>query len=238
MYNNFKTIIFKFLSLLDLEPVYLFSKNKYFKNTGWLNSFRRQKPVDSHGLPLPWYTYPAIEFIKQLDLSQKLIFEYGSGNSTLFWSSIARKVTSVEGNQEWYQKLNNQIKLLNNAELILKADKESYINEIKNHQKFDIIIIDGYYRQECAKIAMNYLNQGGMIILDNSDWHIEAARILRESDLIQIDMTGLGPINSYCWTTSFFLDRQYSFMPISIHQPEHGVNAIKQYAEISELNHR
>jgi hypothetical protein len=53
----------------------------------------------------------------------------------------------------------------------------------------------------------------------------------RDADLIQVDMTGLGPINSYVWTTSFFFHRNFRFKPKSINQPEHGINAIKQYAK-------
>ena len=231
MQKQLKKIFLSLISFLDLEPVYLFSRNKYFKNTGWINSFRLKKPVDLQGLPLPWYTYPAIEFIKQLDLSEKVIFEYGSGNSTLFLSRLSKKVISIEGNKQWYEMIYSQLSALNNTEIIFKDNKDLYISEIKNHHLFDIIIIDGNYRLDCAKIAVNHLNKGGMIILDNSDWYIQAAKLLRESDLIQIDMTGLGPINSYCWTTSFFIDRQYSFNPRGINQPDHGINALKLYAE-------
>src|SRR5688572_10403591 len=48
------------------------------------------------GQPIPWYTYPAIEFIRQLDFSQSTVFEYGSGNSTMFWAASAARVISVE----------------------------------------------------------------------------------------------------------------------------------------------
>ena len=91
-----------------------------------------------------------------------------------------------------------------NVELKAIEDKDSYIKELEKYDEFDIIIIDGSYRSECAKVAVKKLKPGGMIVLDNADWHVEAAKLLRESDLIQVDMTGLGPINPYVWTTSFF----------------------------------
>ncbi|HUQ21233.1 MAG TPA: hypothetical protein VM099_16555, partial [Gemmatimonadaceae bacterium] len=34
---------------------------------GWLKSLIGGKPVDKDGMPVPWFTYPAIDFIKQLD---------------------------------------------------------------------------------------------------------------------------------------------------------------------------
>ena len=55
--------------------------------------------VDKDNNPIPWYTYPAIEYLKQLDFSEKSIFEYGSGNSTIFWSKVAKSVISVENDE-------------------------------------------------------------------------------------------------------------------------------------------
>jgi len=61
---------------------------------GHLNSVSKKRSIDARGEPLPWYTYPAIEYIRQLDFSDKSIFEYGSGNSTVFWSRIAARVVA------------------------------------------------------------------------------------------------------------------------------------------------
>ncbi len=38
-------------------------------------------PVNNNAKPLPWFTYPAIEYLNQLDLSSCAIFEWGCGNS-------------------------------------------------------------------------------------------------------------------------------------------------------------
>ena len=50
-----------------------------------LKSVVAQRPVDADGRPLPWYTYPAIEYLEQLDFRDRTVFEFGSGASTLFW---------------------------------------------------------------------------------------------------------------------------------------------------------
>jgi hypothetical protein len=65
-----------------------------------LQSAVRNAPVDAHGEPVPWYTYPAIDYLRQLDFSDKTVFEYGSGYSTLFWASAARRVVSVEEDEK------------------------------------------------------------------------------------------------------------------------------------------
>ena len=137
------------------------------KKIGWIDSFRLKKPIDANKQPFPWYTYPAIEYIKQLDFSDKEVFEYGSGNSTIFWSKLAKKVVSIENRKEWYEIISSKVG--KNAEVKLIMDDASYIQEILNYESFDVILIDGFHRIDCAKAAINKLKYGGIIILDNSD---------------------------------------------------------------------
>src|SRR2546427_1382711 len=66
---------------------------------GHLKSAATLRSVDANGQPLPWITYPAIEFLKQLDLTDKTVFEYGCGGSTVYWSGVAKRVDSVEDNE-------------------------------------------------------------------------------------------------------------------------------------------
>jgi hypothetical protein len=181
--------------------------------------------VDKHGNPVPWYTYPAIEYLKQLDFSDKEIYEYGVGNSSLFWARRAKAVTSIENDKTWYSFIKN--KQGANQELIFINDEEDYVNSIlRKKQKYDLIIIDGLSRQACAQMAIQCLKQGGFIILNNSDWYPDTAKFLRELDLIQIDFTGLGPIHYYTWTTSLFLQRDTRITPRSELQPEPGIASL------------
>lgn len=41
-------------------------------NYGQYRSMRLQKSVDREGNPIPWYTYPAIDYLTQFDFSKKL----------------------------------------------------------------------------------------------------------------------------------------------------------------------
>ncbi|MEH1823016.1 MAG: hypothetical protein V7L31_28725 [Nostoc sp.] len=182
--------------------------------------------LDKYGKPIPWYTYPAIEYIKQLDFSDKVIFEYGSGYSSIFWAERCKTMVSIEDNEEWYNKIKNR--LPKNVDYLLINEKKSYINSILDYNhKFDVIIIDGSDRYECAVIAREKLSETGIIVLDNSDWQEKASNFLRESNLIQVDMAGFGPINSYTWTTSFFFSRYFNFSPASDRQPVHGIGSLK-----------
>ena len=181
--------------------------------------------VDRYNNPIPWYSYPAIEYIKQLDFSDKTIFEYGSGNSTMFWARRCKKLVSVEDNQQWYNKI--RAKLPYNVEYSLFNEKEKYANSIDNYpEKFDIIIIDGSYRYECSAKALENLKDDGFIILDNSDWQEKTSELLRESNLIEVDMSGFGPINGYTWTTSFYFTRSVKLKPAHDRQPMHGIGSV------------
>jgi len=76
---------------------------------------------------------------------------------------------------------------LGNQEIILLDKKSDYITSIlSQNKKFDIIIIDGKYRYECSKNAVKCMSEGGLIILDNSDWFPKTARPLRKQNLIEI----------------------------------------------------
>jgi protein-L-isoaspartate O-methyltransferase len=197
---------------------------------GHFRSAKTWSCVDKEGKPIPWYTYPALEYIKQFDLRDKSVFEFGSGNSTLFWADRVREVVSVEDDPKWYEK--TRVRLNGNATLTLALDETSYVQHIgMQGKRFDIIVVDGSYRSRCAAEAVEWLEAGGMIILDNADWYVEAARRLRMADLIEVDMTGFGPINSYTFTTSFFLHRAFNFLPRHVHQPVHGIGSLKQYAQ-------
>ena len=182
--------------------------------------------VDKNGELIPWYTYPAIEYIKQLDFSDKTVFEFGSGNSTIFWAKRCRKAISIEDNMEWYDKMSPR--LTANVEYKLLPGKQEYTDSINTYPEgFDIIIIDGNHRYDCAVEALKKLNSDGIIILDNSDWHAKTAKLLRDADLIEVDMSGFGPINGYTWTTSFFLSRSVKLKPANQTQPVNEIGGIK-----------
>lgn len=172
--------------------------------------------TDKEGNPIPWYTFPAIEYIKQLDLSSKRIFEFGSGNSSLFWADIAKEVTSVEEDEKWYH---SRLKAKrNNMKILLKEKEKEYYNSIlEENGDFDVIVIDGKARDKCCRTALKKIKRNGLIILDNTDWASKfdelarAVKILKDAGLIQVDFCGLGPINDYAWSTSFFFTRNFDF---------------------------
>ncbi|MBW4481638.1 MAG: hypothetical protein KME14_03750 [Tildeniella torsiva UHER 1998/13D] len=197
---------------------------------GYHHTKASQRPVDINRQPLPWFTYPAIEYLAQLDLSNKSIFEWGSGNSSLFFAKRCKQITSVENNKEWFDYCSSQ--LLSNQKIIFREESAfaEVIDELST--TFDLIIVDSLRRYECVHRCIKYLNDGGLVILDNSDWHPNSSAFLRNHcDLLEVDMHGFGPINSYSWTTSLYFHRNFRFSPREERQPTISAAGIQQVSK-------
>jgi hypothetical protein len=179
------------------------------QNYGQWKTIRDFSSVDKNGLPVPWYTYPTTEFLSHLDLTSFKVFEYGSGNSTLWWAARSRHITSVEDNELWFEKVKHLLKE-KNVEYRLEKDPQKYSTMAT--KDFEVYIVDGKYRRECLNHIVN-LDVGKkrgsaiMLILDNSDRYPNTLKFLKEKlGWMQIDFHGFGPINSYTWTTSIFIN--------------------------------
>lgn len=205
----------------------------YIENIqGGNQAYNRKLPFDCNLNPLPWYTYPGIEFLQQFDFSKCSVFEYGSGNSSLFWSKKALTVISVESDPDWYA---FGVKNLSpNRKLLLKTECSEYVDAILLYEtQFDVIVIDGLYRYNCAVKSVSRLKSGGIIILDNSDWFPNTARLLREAGFIQTDFIGAGPVNSYAWCTSVFIRGYLGFRRTN---EFHSVHVLGGIVETSEMD--
>lgn len=172
---------------------------------GYVRSLRAGAPIQGRRDPVPWYTFAAIEYLQGLDLSGRRVFEFGAGNSTLFWQERVAEVVSVETDPEWYEQILPRVRA--STRLVLCKDQDEYLAEIGRHPPFDVIVVDGLWRKASARVALERLAPGGMLVLDNADWFPHTHALLREAGLIEIDFHGLGPIARYAWTTSVFLDR-------------------------------
>lgn len=192
---------------------------------GHLKSVASGECLDANGEPIPWYTYPAIEFLKQLSFQGRTVFEYGSGNSTLFWCAKSGRVTSVEHDEEWHARMRSHVPA--NCELILAKSEDEYVHAIaRRDAKYDVVIVDGQVRLTCAKTALAHLKDDGLIILDNSDWFQQTSKVLRDAGLIEIDMFGFAPINNYSHTTSLYLRRGVHLVPRQTRQPVPGIGSV------------
>lgn len=86
-----------------LSPHILTHAYLYLQPNGWFND----SPCDEDGVT-PWYTFPAIKFLKDIIKPNWNVFEYGSGYSTLFFKNRVQKLISVEHSEEWYTYILNE----------------------------------------------------------------------------------------------------------------------------------
>jgi hypothetical protein len=166
-------------------------------------SKKRGISVDRNGDYIPWITYPAIDFLDNINLSECNVFEYGSGSSSLWWSARAKQVTSVEMDGRWYEKV---LKLAPNNMRIVHVEHGGLYPQAINryNQEFDVVIIDGAERYKCAQAALTKLSERGILILDNTEWYPNAAKSIRECGFMQVDFYGFPPGNSFPSITSIF----------------------------------
>jgi hypothetical protein len=174
---------------------------------GWFESYRRKAAVDRAGIPIPWITYPSLSFLEGRVSKNLVVFEWGSGNSTLWWAGRARRVVSCEHDRTWYEKMKDL--LPTNAELshIALTEGEKYARAILKYvDEFDIVVIDGRERVKCATNVLSALKASGVIVWDNSDRlsYQDGYDFLVRSGFRRIDFFGPGPVNLYSWSTSIF----------------------------------
>jgi tRNA A58 N-methylase Trm61 len=118
----------------------------------------------------PWYNKPLIAFLEVFLHSEMKVFEYGAGNSTLYYSQKVEKVFSIETRKEWLDfVLTNKTK--ENIEIKLCNNLKFFSNEIENffEKKFDVIVVDSRDRAKCLATSISFLKNNGIIILDNSE---------------------------------------------------------------------
>jgi len=163
-----KAIVWRIIRAMDLAYLVLrLHPNSALVQDGWFRSFRENKPVDRSGRAIPWLTYPFINFIESRLTQDLRVFEYGCGNSTIWFSKRVSEMISLEHDSSWAQRISPQ--LPSNSKIIVRDLSDGYVEEISKHGLFDIVIIDGRMRLECGHQSLNSLSPNGVVIWDDSN---------------------------------------------------------------------
>lgn len=197
----------KILMGLKLYSLYDLKKKGPLYEDGWFRSYEQKDSIDLNGNPIPWITYPAIDFLKNRIYPGMSVFEYGCGGSTLWWASCVKEVISVEHDQNWYQKISPTIPQNVNLIHINLEYGGAYSKKIGEFdQKFDIVVIDGRDRVNCAINAVRGLKPEGVIIWDNTDrkQYEEGFHFLYKHGFRSINFIGMCPIVNLKSETSIF----------------------------------
>jgi hypothetical protein len=184
------------LKRLDLYSLFMLRKAGPLQEDGWFRSFREKAPVDAQGDPLPWITYPAIVFLTPRVNGGMCVFEYGCGASTLWWAARVKEVVSVEHDRSWYEKVVSGAPGNVTVTHVPLDYGGAYAGKIAEHVKrFDIVVLDGRDRVNCARNSLASLKDGGIIIWDNSDReeYEEGFRFLFDHGFRKIEFVGFAP---------------------------------------------
>ena len=169
----------------------------YLAQNGWFKSFKDKLPMDAAGKPLPWFTYPSILFLNERLTKTMNVFEYGTGNSTLYFASRVQQIISVEHDQRWYDKYHPVLPNNVHSKFIeVDSIKVDYSQAAKNAGiRFDILVIDGRKRKECLMNSIDALSPGGIIILDDAERteYEMGIRYLFENYFRMIPFWGIAP---------------------------------------------
>ncbi len=173
---------------------------------GWLRSYREQQCVDKHGNPLPWYTYSAIHFIQGRLAPWMRVFEYGCGNSSLWYASRVSLVDAVDDDASWVEKVRSVCPV--NVTILHAENRcEPYVKAIGfNRRRYDVVAIDGRNRVACVQEAVSHLNDGGVIVYDNTDRprYAEGIEFLKSRGFRQVEFFGVVPMIPDLEETSVF----------------------------------
>lgn len=180
----------------------------------WRSTFKRAA-VTKSGLPLPWYTYSAIDFLRHREFKNKKILEFGGGQSTLWWAERADSVLTLEGDKDWFDQIKSGMPSnvdLHHVSMLSKEENVSAVEAILAKQeasKYDVIIIDGLYRFEMIQVALTHLNEHGVIICDNAEGY-NFYQGFKESGLQRVDFFGNAPgtVLPHC-TAFYFADSAF-----------------------------
>ena len=181
--------------------------NSVIKDYGWFKSYKTKESVDKNGNPIPWNTYPFLSFIEPRLKHEFNVFEYGSGNSTIWYAQKVNSVIAVEHNKEWYEKV--KLMLPQNAKVVLSSETDStiYSNEIsKIGNKYHIIIVDGIFRNESLASSLEHLTDDGVVVFDDTerdDYNV-SFKVLKEKGFRRLDFRGMHGITSGSNITSIF----------------------------------
>lgn len=171
--------------------------------TGHFRSSITGLACDSAGAPLPWLTYPAINFLQRLDLSDARILEFGGGQSTRWFASRAKSITTIEDDVAWADALAGTVGT--NVTIVRSPPQP-----IRPDGVFDLVLIDGLDRFAAAQIAVECVAGDGLVILDNSEGNWGAAGtfpiidLFREAGFMRVDFYGFAPANFRQYCTSIF----------------------------------
>ncbi len=203
MWKRLKALVTVLFSPRLLRALLSFRYSGYLLDVGWFEAFRQGMPVRHGGEPIPWTTYPFLEFIEPRIRGTWRVFEYGCGNSTLFWAARVATVRAVEHDAEWAKRIRSL--LLPSAQIVHAVQgTAAYADAVRDGAPWDLVVVDGVDRNDCLERAVEALAPGGVIVLDDSERPEYRTERLVQRGFRRIDFWGISAGYWYRKCTTVF----------------------------------
>lgn len=128
-----------------------------------------QRIDPQNGLVECWFTHGALDEIKSMDLSDKVVWMFGAGRGDIWLAKRCKKLYIVERNKEWIPP--NMIESTGLQYIYRPCNDSSGSEEMYTEliDGIDVIINDDAYRYEVCVKAVEYFKKkgGGILISDN-----------------------------------------------------------------------
>lgn len=174
---------------------------------GLLVRYGRYCRASPLGASLPWFSWPAIDFLDSYLRKDHAVFEYGSGGSTVFFAERVGQVTAVDDDSGWFDLVRMSLAERNctNASLLYAAFEHGqpdrfitsdYVRSLR--ESYDVIVVDGseswpdeIVRPICFTRAQRHIKEGGIIVVDDA-WRYDGL-ILDSTAKSRESFEGVGP---------------------------------------------
>lgn len=171
---------------------------------------------------LPWITDGATDFLESYIAErtkkghETRVFEFGSGNSTLYFLSRGASVVSVEHDLDWAEKITEIARVFGYQDKLTLLKAERPYQNLYIDTGFDITIIDGRDRVACFEHVLDSMvNKDQIIVFDNTErfdyvYH-DAIKLIKKHSLksLHFEQHQLEQSNKRFTTQSYARDRVF-----------------------------
>jgi len=140
---------------------------------------------ERNNMDRPWLTPESAEILAGLILPGDIGIEWGSGRSTVWFARRMKRLTSMEDNQEWYEKVKATLarERVENADYhyapppgdgaVARDSDYVKIAESFADSSVGFALVDGSAREYCAQAIIPKIAPGGVMVIDNANWYFD-----------------------------------------------------------------
>lgn len=169
----------------------------YLVQMGWIETRATRMASDRDGRPIPWFTYPAIRFLDDRVCPDWRVLEFGAGAGTRWWAGRSADVSAVEHDAAWADMVSAacSARVFKNS----SATASDYLGGILSTGPYDVVVVDGLYRNECLFNAPGLLTARGVIVLDDAqrEEYAPAVREVQQRGFRLLELHGPQPVSKH-----------------------------------------